>query len=249
MKIAIQISGEFRLLYLTWPKFSAILQGLEQRGHTIDFFVHSWKRDETGFDTFPWNERGEWHKTVYVYSHNDGLNLYKPNMYLVEDYDEKKELHEMGRYMSMYYSIFMANEVRKAYEKKQGVSYDLVMRYRTDCVLEEDPFLLLENWVEQKESFLCIPRPRRALNADGPVEQDTDGAYCDWIAYGSPALMDLYCRTFMDWLDVKDLRFMPESLLAMQLNRHGITKETSLRRPLLDFYLIDSFGQIRNQRV
>ena len=249
MRIAIQISGEFRLLYLAWPKFSVLLEREKQKGNQVDIFVHSWKREDSGFDTFPWNERGDWHKTIYVYSHNDGLNLYAPKMYLIEDYTEKKELHEMGRYMSMFYSIFVANEIRKAYEKKENIKYDIVMRYRTDCIVEEDPFVLLEDWVQKKQSFLCIPRPKRDIIVDGPVEQDTDGSYCDWIAYGTPETMDIYCRTFLDWLEMKDIRFMPESLLAMQLKRYDITKETSLRRPTLDFYLVDSQGGIRNQRV
>lgn len=245
MRIAIQISGDFRLLYLTWPSFATILEKEGQKGNEVDIFVHSWKREQAGFDTFPWPERADWHRTIYVYSHNDGLNLYKPKMYLIEDYDEKKELHGMGRYMSMYYSIFVANELRKAYEKQQSISYDIVMRYRTDCKLDENPF---EDLPDMK-SLLCIPKPKRSIDADGPVEQDSDGSYCDWLAYGSPDTMDLYCRTFLDWLDMTNIRFMPESLLAMQLKRHNITKETSLRRPPLDFYLVDSLGEIRNQRV
>lgn len=245
MRIAIQISGEFRLLYLTWPSFTSILEKEEQKGNQVDIFVHSWKREGAGFDTFPWAERADWHKTIYVYSHNDGLNLYKPKMYLIEDYNEKKELHEMGRYMSMYYSIFVVNEIRKSYERNENISYDVVMRYRTDCKIEENPF----DSLPEEKSFLCIPLPKRSIDVDGPVEQDSYGSYCDWISYGTPDTMDVYCRTFLDWLDMRHIRFMPESLLAMQLSRHGITKETSLRRPMLDFYLVDSLGGIRNQRV
>lgn len=238
MRIAIQISGEFRLLHFTWHAFREnILQTL---GNEVDIFIHSWKRNNDGIGTFPFQGRGEWHTTIPVYSHTNALVLYNPKAHEIENYDEKKDLHALPRSMSMYYSIWRANEVRKEYAKNNNITYDVVMRYRTDCVVNENPFVSLDT----KDDILMIPLSKNGKAVDGPVEQDNGSAYCDWLAWGTPKAMDIYCNTYLTWLQ-QPFHPMPESMLSINLTAHNITRKTILRRPTLDFYLVDGIGKAR----
>ena len=238
MRIAIQISGEFRLLHFTWHAFREnILQTL---GNEVDIFIHSWKRDNDGIGTFPFQGRGEWHTTIPVYSHTNALILYNPKAYELENYEEKKDLHVLPRSMSMYYSIWRANEVRKDYAIKNNITYDIVMRYRTDCVVNENPFVSIDT----RNDILMIPLAKNGKAVDGPGDQDTGSAYCDWLAWGTPKAMDIYCKTYHTWL-LQPFHPMPESMLSMNLKANKITKETILQRPTLDFYLVDINGKAR----
>ena len=236
MKIAIQISGEFRMLHLCLPALHKVLEG-----HSVDFFVHTWRKEEEG-ETYPFPGRYEWHKTMFVFGHGKGLAAFQPRSYLVETYEDKTELHSKPRSMSMFYSIYMANELRKSYEKQMEFTYDLVMRYRTDCILETRIFDSLPT----KKPFLVIPVSSRVVNVDGPCE---GSSICDWIAYGTPDTMDAYCATYLTWLEQpSDQIPIPESMLYLQLKKVGLMEPAFLHRPLTDFYLVEGNGEIRGMR-
>lgn len=242
MRLAIQISGEFRTLHLCLPKLqAAVLASFPQT--EIDFFIHTWRRDEDSMGTFPFEGRGEWHITMPVYGHGAGLALFKPRSYFLENYDDRQDLKTLPRAYSMFYSIKRANEARKDYEKITETYYDLVMRYRTDCILNENLFECIKPFLQERKPFLCIPKTKRGNNCDGPVENDTDGI-CDWFAVGTPDAMDVYCGVYDTFIQVK-LPVLPESMLAMQLKTKGISHQTILKRPAYDFYLVEGNGQIR----
>ena len=97
-----------------------------------------------------------------VFSNADGVNLFKPISYLFQEPDEVSVLKGKNRYIHMYYSIFMANHLRKIYEMKTDTKYDLVIRYRTDCIVNEP---LLKDLPVQA-SFLVIPRSTKTTNSD-----------------------------------------------------------------------------------
>ncbi len=209
----------------------------------IDFFVHTWRREEEGLGTWPFNGRGDWHKTMYIYGHGTGLALFQPRSYFLENYDDRTDLHDLPRAYSMYYSIQRANDARQEYQKLMETKYDLVMRYRTDCILNENLFEIVKDFLKEKSPFLCIPTTRRGNKCDGPVETDDQGI-CDWFAIGTPEMMDVYCRTYETWKK-EGLAIVPESMLVLQLKMYGITKERFLKRPVYDFYLVEGNGQIR----
>ena len=242
MRLAIQISGDFRTLHISLPKLQASV--LETFPNTeIDFFIHTWRRDEDSMGTFPFDGRGEWHETMPVYGHGTGLALFKPRSYFLENYDDRHDLKSLARAYSMFYSIKRANDARKDYERLTETYYNLVMRYRTDCILEENLFELIKPFVLEKKSFLCIPKTRRGNNCDGPVENDNEGI-CDWFAIGTPDAMDVYCGVYDTFLPVGHA-ILPESMLAIQLQMKGIRHTTILKRPVYDFYLVEGNGQIR----
>ena len=213
MRIAIQISGEIRASQYTYETiFKNILNIPENE---VDIFIHTWNNE-------------------------DSIKQYNARAYELENYEEKKDLHVLPRSMSMYYSIWRANEVRKDYAMKNDITYDIVMRYRTDCVVNENPFISIDT----RSDILMIPLAKNGKAVDGPGEQDTGSAYCDWLAWGTPKAMDIYCKTYHTWL-LQPFHPMPESMLSMNLKANKITKETILQRPTLDFYLVDINGKAR----
>lgn len=242
MRLAIQISGDFRVLHLCLPKLeTSVLQAFPNT--EIDFFIHTWWKEDDSMGTFEFEGRGEWHNTMPVYSHGTGLALFKPRSYFLEKYEDRHDLHSIARAYSMFYSIKRANDARKDYERLTETYYDLVMRYRTDCILEENLFDIIQPYLQEKKSFLCIPTTRRGNNCDGPVTNDTDGI-CDWFAIGTPDAMDVYCEVYDTFIHTR-MPILPESMLSMQLQRKGIRHETILKRPPYDFYLVEGNGHIR----
>jgi hypothetical protein len=68
--------------------------------------------------------------------------------------------------------------------------------------------------------------------------QETDGSsICDWFAIGTSDAMDAYCSTYLTFQSM-DLNILPETMLAFHLKLAGITLDTVLKRPSLDFYLL-----------
>ena len=243
MKIAIQISGEFRVLHHTWQSFQEYLVKAIPTAE-VDCFVHTWTRPDDGFGTWAFEGRGGWHNSMYVYGHDMGLKLYRPKAFFLENYEDRKELHDKPRAISMYYSIWRANEARKAYEQQATTKYDLVVRYRTDLMLKQNPFDLVKEELEAKRSFLCIPFPIQPKYPDGPVEQRTDGCICDWFAFGTPDAMEIYCTTVFSFFE-SALKLMPESMLAVHLKKYNVSLNTILKRPDADIYLVEGNGNIR----
>lgn len=242
MRLAIQISGDFRMLHLCLPLLQRNVINTFP-GWEIDFFIHTWRREEEGLGTWEFQGRGPWHKTMYVYGHGTGLAIFNPRAYFLETYEDRHDLKALPRAYSMYYSIKRANDARHDYEKLLEVKYDLVMRYRTDCMLNENLFELIKPYLLEKTSFLCIPKAKQSKSCDGPVDSDDHGI-CDWFAIGTPDAMDVYCSTYDTFIS-EGLPIVPESMLALQLKSRGIGNSTILKRPLYDMFLVEGNGQIR----
>jgi hypothetical protein len=240
MRLALQISGEFRLLHLCLPTLQKHLVDVFPTAE-IDIFIHTWWKDEDELGDTPY-------KTRYLYGHGTGLSIFKPRGYYLEKLETIACLQGKSRATWMFYSILRANEARKEYETLTETKYDLVMRYRTDCIFNESLFAVVKPSLVERKSFLCIPKPLRVPTADGPIYEDESASICDWFAIGTPDTMDIYCSTYLTFQDF-DVSIVPESMLAMQLKAHGINRETSLRRPPMDYFLVDSTGEIRGSSL
>lgn len=215
MRLAIQISGEFRQLQACFETLRThVFSGFPNA--EIDFFLHTWRKE---------GEEG----------HGPGLASFQPRSYFLESYEDRHDLHVLPRAYSMFYSIKRANDARKEYEALMELKYDLVMRYRTDCIFHENVYKLIEDYWKEKKPFLCIPKAKQIQACDGPVESDMEGL-CDWFAIGTPELMDVYCGTY-DSFREEGLPIVPETMLSFQLQIYGITPHTFLKRPVFDFSL------------
>ena len=215
MKLAIQISGEIREVEASFETLKQYVLS-EFKNTEIDFFIHTWKTE------------GQKHEH----------SLFQPRASLVEVYEDRHDLHALPRAYSMFYSIKKANDVRKEYEESTKTKYDLVMRYRTDCIFKESLFELIKGYIEEKKPFVCIPAANKNSACDGPVESETEGI-CDWFAIGTPELMDVYCGTY-DTFYEEALPIVPETMLTFQLQIYGVFQNKFLKRPVFDFFLLRS---------
>jgi hypothetical protein len=238
MRAAIQISGEFRCLHLSLQSFQThILDPLQARGYTeIYIFCHCWKKDTTELGTFPFDGRGDWHTTIPVFSTQEGLSLFKPFSYFFEDYDSVDFLKGRSRVLSMYYSIWMANRIRQAVEDEYKIQFDLVIRYRTDLILESS---LFDN-MPTESSFLVIPKSTLVKTCDGPFESSDESHICDYLAYGTPDVMNVYGSVFETWFPIPETP-IGESCLAIHLKKSGI----KAKRTPVAFYLVEGDGKKR----
>ena len=77
MRLAIQISGEFRMLNFCLPHLKRFVFD-SCPGWEIDFFIHTWRKENDGAGELPFEGRLGWHNTLHVFSHGTGLALLKP---------------------------------------------------------------------------------------------------------------------------------------------------------------------------
>jgi len=226
MRLAIQISGEFRKLYACLPTLETFVKKTFPPDTEIDYFVHTWRTDisENSID-------------MEVSSHGMGLSVFEPRSYVLDSYENLAFLHSRPKCHRFFYSIHKVNEIRRELDRLTDTTYDLVMRYRTDCIFGESLYACIEPYLKEKKSFLCIPKSKRMPMCDGPIQENDDSSICDWFAIGTPDTMDVYCSTFLTFQST-DIEFMAESMLSFQLRRAGITEETVLKRPEFDFYLL-----------
>lgn len=238
MRAAIQISGEFRCLHLTLDSFQKyILNDLQARGYTeIYIFCHCWKKEKTELGTFPFEGRGDWHKSIPVFSSEDGVRIFRPTAYMFEELDNVEILKGRSRILAMYYSIYITNKIREQFESQHNLQFDLVIRYRTDLMLESN---LLQDKPELP-SYVVIPKSTLVATCDAPFESTDDAHICDYIAYGTPDIMNIYTSVFETWVNVPETP-IGESCLAMHLKLCGVK---AIRKPI-PFYLVEGNGTKR----
>jgi len=240
MRAAIQISGEFRCLHLTLDSFQKnILNPLQEKGYTeIYIFCHCWKKEKTELGTCPFEGRGNWHMSIHVFSNEEGLRIFRPVGYIFENLEEVPFLQGRSRILCMYYSIYMANKIRHVFEEQNNLKFDLVIRYRTDLMFETP--LLVDSPDPKTTSFLVIPKSTVVETCDAPFESTDEHHICDYIAYGTPDKMDIYCSTFDTWIRVAETP-IGESCLAIHLKKNGLK---AIRTPVA-FYLVEGDGMKR----
>jgi hypothetical protein len=207
MKIALCFSGQIRDLNETksfWKDFI--------KKYNIDVYASFW-------DT----ERPDLGDTVLQFE-----RIYTPKRLEIENYDDFKETTQslgsmyiqspesLGEFVEnvskplsqlpMYYKIWRANLLTK----QLGIEYDLVIRARTDVVLDER--FELEN-----NNYLNVPMGR----VQNYVLINNYGIN-DCFAYGKPKIMDYYSFIYlqiMQYLKEGHYAFPPEHLLSVHFSK------------------------------
>jgi hypothetical protein len=143
MRVAILIPGQPRNIKVAYDSLKA--HYLDK--HECDFFIHTW------FDKkFP----------LQVY--NEMLSLFVPKKILIEEqiiFDDKGIKDPLWNtplqnLLSMYYSMYMANQLKCLYEEEKKFKYDFVMKMRSDLRIDrpipleeiEKGKLALYNWTQ-----------------------------------------------------------------------------------------------------
>jgi len=144
MKIAICLSGQPRYLNLGYQSLNEciIKSNLE---HDIDFFIHTWYDKDDVNKFFSSAQDSQLNNVGTLLKDSDTIikNLYKPKKYIIEpqkNFDKYVELTESSKnakqnnLCSLFYSMYMANNLKRDYETQFNFKYDLVLRTRTDLI-------------------------------------------------------------------------------------------------------------------
>lgn len=102
------------------------------------------------------------------------------------DRDQHKK-HVLKNMMSMYYSMFKANELKELYSYETGIQYDYVIRARFDLVPLQP--ILCNTLDPTKLHFHDLGQP--------------EGQMCDWFNIGSNSVMNIFTSVFhsMEYLN------------------------------------------------
>jgi hypothetical protein len=182
--------------------------------HEVDVFAHFWRENE-GLAVNSWSK----------YVNRDGAEIVLANqlaslgaIYGIESFGDRNRhfmqlMAQMSKrnavlarkdtgVLSMYYSIFRANELRRSSVK----TYDYVIRMRYDS----QPSTMIEEGMLDRGS-INIPN------------HDNFGGLNDQLAVATPDLMDIYANLYQEIEDFSVLcTHHPEALLECYLHHKGL---------------------------
>jgi hypothetical protein len=118
----------------------------------------------------------------------------------------------------MWYSQYMANELRLAYEKEHRISYDVVIRTRPDvALLDVVDVRIVVGHLKANPNLVMIPKNRL-------VGETMDRVICDLMGIANSESMNTYTNLVKHALDYHKLgeEFHPENLLACHLNHQRL---------------------------
>ena len=195
MNIAICLAGFLRKNEITSSNlFRNVIDFNRFNGHTVDVFVSTYNLSDS-VNTFSHKQLNNTIIPTQV-TEADIKTKYSPKSLTIEDYDRVKHLFNIKKFLpnidlstihpdihdgngslfglSMHYKRESVNNLRKQYEKENGIKYDLIMLCRPDI-------LFLENIDFSKfDPNLVYARE----------------IYYDYFLVSSPTNMDIICSTY-----------------------------------------------------
>jgi hypothetical protein len=206
MRVALCFSGFIRDLNETKAFWTELI-----KKYDIDVYASFWD-----------NENFELNDTIKNF-----LTIYTPKKYEVESYNIFKsstqdlaslqiesphdlapmfqETSKAFGQLSMYYKVWRCNNL----SKQIGIEYDLVIRARTDTVLDEN-FKIIQN------NMLNVPIGN--VNSHWANSEGIN----DCFAYGPPKIIDYYSFIFlqmMEYLKAGHYLFPPEHFLKVHFSK------------------------------
>lgn len=132
--------------------------------------------------------------------------------------DEEIKKYAFKQLLSMYYSIYKANELKEMYMLDTDIHYDYVFRLRFDitpreviCAQDYDPNFIY---------YLDIGQP--------------DNLISDWLNFGSNAVMNVYASIFLNMEYLNTFRFMKK-----EDREENIIEPSDKYSGLYEFFLRD----------
>ncbi len=218
MKIAVCISGGVRYPHFGLKSISKIVPN-----EYVKVFIHTWKiKDKNSFmQTLSGLQYKEQDKVIET--NLSFIQNYNYEKLLIENYEDKEEdfkkllsslkfvpatdIEDEPRYdvgpISMHYSIYKANQLKCEYEQEHNVTFDWVIRMRTDSDFKYDTFDL-----SSLSESLNIPSG----------EDWSENAINDQFAVGKSHDMNLYSSLYKNIQYTQSSKYYPERLLFIHLS-------------------------------
>jgi hypothetical protein len=222
MKIAVCISGGIRYPHLGLQSIQKIIPN-----ECVKVFIHTWKiNDRDSFlDTVSGLEYKEIDNTVET--NLSLLENYDYAKFLIENYDECeikfKDLFNSLEFasatdendrirtdvgpISMHYSIYKSNELKKQYEEDNNIVFDWVIRMRTDSDFKYDTLDM-----NSLTGELNIPEG----------EDWASDSINDQFAIGTSSAMDLYSSLYENIHHTQSSKYYPETIFCLHLKNMNL---------------------------
>jgi hypothetical protein len=212
MKIALCVSGQPREISLA----------LEQLKNNViipnnidDIFIHTWYHpscDNKPFDSAqPAQEDGRLGKWK---PNTDKIILetLNPKKYIFEspnEFDDYKDLPGQpsaiqNKMVSIFYSIWKANELKKQFEEENNFKYDIVIRVRFD-LFYYDSLIIEEHINENTINTILVSSRFQSIRQNDSYPINGGGHYSsmvDTFAFGTSENMDKFCSVYPEFKDI-----------------------------------------------
>lgn len=197
MKIALCLSGQPRGLPLS---LEALKYGLDVEN--MDVFFHAWFDPSTigqSYDSAQAHQQG---RVGLVHPQTEELLLgLNPKDYIFEPqknfpftnlFQSSPEANQ-DRMASIFYSIYMANMLKRRYELLNDFKYDLVIRTRYDLLYEER--IDVTKYAQLAKTMIITSEKFQGIRNKPDF---THGGYTltDIFAFSSSENMDVFCDTY-----------------------------------------------------
>lgn len=218
MRIALCLSGQLR--FVEQGYYESIKPNILELGN-VDVFIHTWNisPEQVGkpFINGGGHPMGEPVKSTIA---ADTQRLYQPSRMIVEPqiqfesgkWADRTTWYKSEYMLSMFYSIYAANELKKSYEQEHSFKYDWVIRSRFDITTPSGKLPLHS----LNSSNLYIPT--------GGF--DTINGYLDSLAYSNSENMDIYSNTYNNVhsiMESPDMRLVGEYVLRKHLDNNNLS--------------------------
>lgn len=222
MKIAVCISGGVRYPHFGLQSISKIIPN-----EYVKVFIHTWKvKDANAFlKTVSGLEYKEEDRVIET--NLSCLENYNYEKLLIENYEDcekrfqnlfdslkfvpstdldDKPRSDVGP-ISMHYSIYKSNELKKEYERENNIKFDWVIRMRTDSDFRYDS--------------LHMSSLSEELNV--PLGEDwAPNSINDQFAIGTSYAMDLYSSLYKNITYLQSSKYYPETILFSHLKNMNL---------------------------
>lgn len=207
MKLAICVSGQPRGLPLASEQIKNFLIAPNQHDYDIDVFVHAWFDEEEAGQNFVSAQPGQNGKVGIVHPDTEDilLNVLNPTDIIVEPPAEftfaddlKQAPTAVQRNLaSMFYSLYIADVLRRRHERKHDFTYDVVIRVRHDLWYYNTPIHFVEYQESVDDGFVCTSKRFQ----DERMNPNFHGGYTltDIFVFGSSEVMTDLSNTYLNF--------------------------------------------------
>lgn len=228
MRIALCLSGQPRGLPLS---IDLLKKGLVEPNKITDVFFHAWHNEEDVGKSYnsAQSNQNSIVGCVKPQTKETLVEQLQPLKYIVEPQKEFPHLRSLIQEPSAnqellgsnFYSVWMANELKKQHEQEQGFVYDMVVRTRYDLFYYEQ--------VDLMKCVQAVSEGKIVVMEEFQNHQDwknnSDKPMVDIFAVGNSAVMDVFSGVYpnMESLNkVINPRFGENFLGWHVRNTHGI---------------------------
>lgn len=235
MRVAVCISGQPR-------NYIEGLKCLKERlldKYNCDIFIHTWYDEE--HINKPFNStynNYQQYQTLNANAINEIIDIYQPKKILSEKYKtfdhpvnpfiygDPSGNFNVNNVISMFYSMYTANQLKTTYEIENDFTYDVVIRWRFDLATTEINLNEYElnsiNIPNNVYSYIVNSYSKQFDTIYQNVVPERHNCIFDLLAFSTSENMNKYANTYANLGNIRDVKFIGECLLHQNIKYHQL---------------------------